>query len=56
MRETTLSALLRQVKAGETVTITDRGRPSARIVPVTEIEVGDRFAELARFGACWRLW
>lgn len=30
-----LSALLDQVKAGESVTITDRGVPVARIVPIT---------------------
>jgi prevent-host-death family protein len=29
-----LSALLDRVKSGETVTITDRGRPVARIVPL----------------------
>mgnify|MGYP006311753883 CR=1 FL=1 len=31
-----LSAYLRQVKAGGTVVITDRGKPIGRIVPLTE--------------------
>jgi len=31
-----LSAYLRQVKAGGTVTITDRGKPIARIVPLAQ--------------------
>ncbi len=46
-----LSALLDLVKAGETVTITDRGKPVARIVPTTE--AGDdegRIARLERAG------
>ncbi|MCY3709345.1 MAG: type II toxin-antitoxin system prevent-host-death family antitoxin [Caldilineaceae bacterium] len=33
-----LSAYLRNVKAGEEVLITDRGRPIARLVPVTRSE------------------
>lgn len=39
-----LSAYLREVKAGETVVVTDRGRPVARIVPVgrpVEERLGD---------------
>lgn len=31
-----LSAYLRRIKAGETVLITDRGKPVGRIVPVEE--------------------
>ena len=31
-----LSAYLRQVKAGETIIITDRGKPIGRIVPMTQ--------------------
>jgi prevent-host-death family protein len=34
--KTQLSAYLRQVKAGGTVVITDRGKPIGRIVPLTE--------------------
>ena len=33
-----LSAYLRDVKAGEEVLITDRGRPIARLVPVDETD------------------
>lgn len=39
-----LSAYLREVKAGETVVVTDRGNPVARIVPVgrpVEERLGD---------------
>ena len=32
--KTSLSAYLRQVKAGETVVITERGRPIARLLPL----------------------
>ena len=47
-----LSALLDRVKAGEEVTITDRGRPVARIVPVPEDEVDweERLSRLERQG------
>lgn len=39
-----LSAYLRKVKAGETITITDRGTPVGRIVPAREriVSVGER--------------
>lgn len=45
--KTRLSELLSAVEAGETVTITRRGRPVARLVPVAP----DRAAALARLGA-----
>lgn len=32
------SALIRQVAAGQTITVTDRGRPVARIVPLHDSE------------------
>jgi prevent-host-death family protein len=43
-----LSALLDLVRAGETVTITDRGTPVARIVPAVGSDAGDDDARLAR--------
>jgi prevent-host-death family protein len=43
-----LSALLDLVRAGETVTITDRGKPVARIVPAVGSDAGDDEARLAR--------
>ncbi|MBA4180395.1 MAG: hypothetical protein C0506_07395 [Anaerolinea sp.] len=47
-----LSALLDQVKAGETVIITDRGIPVARIVPDSGMDDEDdgRVARLLRDG------
>lgn len=45
--KTHLSELLAAVEAGETVTITRRGRPVARLVPVAP----DRAAALARLSA-----
>ena len=47
-----LSALLDRVKAGEEVTITDRGRPVARIVrlPASEGDSDERLQQLARAG------
>ena len=47
-----LSALLDRVKAGEEVTITDRGEPVARIVPITarDVEASERIARLERQG------
>jgi len=44
-----LSLYLRQVKAGGTVTITDRGRPIGRIVPV-EASLGARMHTLSEAG------
>jgi prevent-host-death family protein len=47
-----LSALLERVKAGEEVTITDRGKPVARIVPLpaTEVDWNERLERLEREG------
>lgn len=46
-----LSALLDRVRAGETVTITDRGKPVAHIVPAAEVDdVEGRLARLERAG------
>ena len=43
------SALIRRVAAGETITITDRGRPVARIVPLREHDAWrDRMVEEGR--------
>jgi prevent-host-death family protein len=47
------SALLARVRAGETVTITDRGRPVARLVPAEgaeEVDWDARLQRLAREG------
>jgi prevent-host-death family protein len=51
-----LSALLDRVKAGEEVTITDRGRPVARIVPIPaqEMDWEERLARLERQGVIRR--
>ena len=47
-----LSALLRKVRAGTVVTITDRGVPVARLVaPAAGRGVSPRFIELAERGA-----
>lgn len=48
----TLSAVLEHVAEGETVIVTDHGRPVARIVPVTPAseETGARMAALERAG------
>jgi prevent-host-death family protein len=43
-----LSALLDLVRAGEIVTITDRGRPVARLVPAAGSDEGDNEARLQR--------
>jgi len=45
-----LSAYLDLVRAGESVTITDRGTPVARIVPLEVVEASDRRYELERRG------
>ena len=45
-----LSAYLDLVRAGESVTITDRGTPVARIVPLEVLAVSDRRYELERRG------
>jgi prevent-host-death family protein len=43
-----LSAILDRVRSGETVTITDRGRPVARLVPAVGTDAGDDEARLQR--------
>ena len=47
-----LSAFLARVRAGETVLVTDHGRPVARIVPVAPAadDAGQHLADLARAG------
>ena len=46
-----LSAYLRSVKAGEEVLITDRGRPIARLVPVSPSDsIEERMDDLERRG------
>ncbi len=46
-----LSALLDRVRAGESVIITDRGRPVARLEPATSTDSRDgRLARLERAG------
>lgn len=51
-----LSALLERVKTGEEVTITDRGKPVARIVPLpaTEVDWDERLERLERQGVIRR--
>ncbi len=51
-----LSALLDRVKAGEEVTITDRGVPVARIVPLptTDVDWDERLERLERQGVIRR--
>lgn len=52
-----LSALLDRVKAGETITITDRGVPVAQIVPLAgagEVDRDARLASLERRGLITR--
>jgi prevent-host-death family protein len=47
-----LSALLDRVRAGEEVTITERGRPVARIVPIPaeDVDWEERLGRLERHG------
>ncbi|MBI4126215.1 MAG: type II toxin-antitoxin system prevent-host-death family antitoxin [Deltaproteobacteria bacterium] len=46
-----LSELLRQVKSGTEVTVTERGEPIAKVIPFPRQEsFDDRFQELARSG------
>lgn len=45
-----LSAYLDLVRAGESVTITDRGTPVARLVPLSRVDPADRRQELERRG------
>ncbi len=48
-----LSSFLERVKGGETVTITDRGRPVARLVPVSGDGLDDLRAMAERMGSRW---
>jgi len=46
-----LSEYLRRVKAGEEVLVSERGRPIAKLVPVTRGDaLPDHLAEMARHG------
>lgn len=47
--KTRLSAYLRLVKRGESITVTEHGRPVGRLVPVAR-SVRDRLTELAEAG------
>lgn len=50
-----LSALLDQVKAGESFIITERGRPVARVVPMVQLEDPEgRLERLERAGVLRR--
>lgn len=44
-----LSAYLRRVKAGETITITERGKPVGQIVPV-QADLSSRLKKMAEAG------
>ena len=47
-----LSRLVRRVQRGDSITLTHRGRPIAKIVPITEPNrsIADRIEELKRRG------
>jgi len=45
-----LSELIRRVEAGDEITITDHGRPTARLVRVRELSVAERLEALERRG------
>jgi prevent-host-death family protein len=49
-----LSALIDQVKAGETILITDRGVPVARLEPTSPVDWDARLARLERQGLIHR--
>jgi prevent-host-death family protein len=49
-----LSALLDRVKAGETILITDRGVPVARLEPTSPVDRDARLAHLERKGLITR--
>lgn len=49
--KTHLSALLEAVAAGEEITITRRGKPVARLVPVDAVDAPRRKAAIARIAA-----
>lgn len=49
--KTSISAYLRQVKAGEELLITEHGRPVARLLPVADIaSLPEHLAEMERKG------
>jgi prevent-host-death family protein len=48
--KSTLSACVREVKAGRTLVVTEHGRPVARVIPEA-VSVRDRVAALQRAGA-----
>ncbi len=45
-----LSHVLREVKAGKEVVITEYGKPIARVVPVGDLSLEDRIAEMEARG------
>lgn len=45
-----LSALLGQVKGGESIIITDRDRPIAQMIPIDRHRLGPDLEELSRLG------
>ncbi len=45
-----LSRLLRKVKSGQDVIITEYGRPIARLVPIGALSLADRLAEMEARG------
>ncbi len=45
-----LSRLLREVKSGQDVIITEYGRPIARLVPMRTLSLADRLAEMEARG------
>lgn len=45
-----LSALLKRVREGQTVLITDRGTPVARLEPISEVDWDARMRSLAERG------
>jgi prevent-host-death family protein len=47
-----LSATLDLVKAGSSVTVTERGRPIGRIVPLREPDLREKLLALSRTGYC----
>lgn len=48
--KTNLSRFLAEVQRGEVITVTDRGRPVARLIPAGGPEVSSKFAELLADG------
>ncbi len=48
--KTNLSRVLRRVGKGEAITVTDRDRPVAMLVPLRTMDVEERLRHLARAG------